>query len=706
MRIERISEDSKYLSEVVKLWRGNSDTLGFFPLGAFEDHAARRLILVAVSEQGRSLGYLLFRIVERGRSWPKATIVHLCVHKDYRGRGIASALIDRLRDLTKDRCLLIDLSCRRDYAANKVWPKLGFEYAREKLGQAGKPMVTWQMELRPLPLLALLQEKEAADQLRAVIDANVFYRLQDPIPEKETSDIMLSREAKALEEPWLDNDVALYITSETANEIQRNDDRARRTKRLKSAKSYPTIHTRLEEVMVAKQVLEPLFPDSPNESTVSDMRQVAHAVAGGADFFITQDSGIRKMSDEIHAALGIRVLTPAELIGRVDEMIREAEYRPERLAGSPIRVSRLRSNEIATLYSHFRCDKLGERKRQFLKRLRSFVTQPDRYEIQVSWVDDDRPLSLVVLDRADAAQLVIPMLRVSTGPLSATVLRYVLSRAVLVSAGEGRSVTRVAVRYPTDELDRALAEMAFSRADTDWVKINLDIAGSSGDMLRELGALRERVESVSAVADTIEELLTTAMAEQDRLSFADVERRLWPAKILEAHIPTFVVPIKPFWAQHLFDEQIARQTLWGARRDLALGVENVYYRSLRNSGGISSPARLLWYVVHNPQYVHSRHVRACSLLDEVAVGKPKPLFRRFQRLGIYDWPDVLRTAKGSTENELMALRFSNTELLRNPISLEELRQILRDTEDKHPVLQSPQQISPESFARLYKLAAS
>jgi hypothetical protein len=248
--------------------------------------------------------------------------------------------------------------------------------------------------------------------------------------------------------------------------------------------------------------------------------------------------------------------------------------------------------------------------------------------------------------------------------------------------------------------------MAFSRVGGEWLRISLDFAGSSAGLLGELEALRERVQSISAVADKIEQVLTTAMKEQDRLSLADVERRLWPAKILEAPIPTFIVPIKAFWAQHLFDEQIARQTLWGAREDLALRVENVYYRSSLNSGGISSPARILWYVVHNPQYLLSRHVRACSLLDEVAVGRPEPLFRRFQRLGVYEWPDVLRTARGSAENEIMALRFSNTELLRNPISVKELSQIFRDTEGKHPVLQSPLRISPQSFTRLYKLASS
>jgi GNAT superfamily N-acetyltransferase/predicted nucleic acid-binding protein len=705
VRIERISEDSRYLSDIVELWRRNSSTLGYFPEGAFTEHAAKRLILVAIGGQDKLLGYLLFRIVKRGRIWPKVIIVHLCVDEDHRGKGIAAALVDRLRALTKDNCLTIELSCRRDFAANDLWPGLGFKYDDERLGRAGKPIITWRMNLRTPPLLALLHQREAKSRLRAVIDANVLYRLQDPLPEKGTFAMSLSEEAKALEEAWFCDDVGLYVTDETFNEIQKNDDRVERAKRLSFAKRYRNIDTELEEVTRTEQSLQPLFPDSPSESTVSDMRQLAHAIAGDAHFFVTQDNGILRKSNEVHAAFGIKVLSPGELIGRIDEMVREAEYYPERLAGSRILTARLRSRQIAMLYSHFRCHQLGERKRQFQKRLRAFTAQPDRYEILVSWQDDDTPLSLLVFDRTHPTQLVIPMLRVSRSPLSGTVLRYLLSQAILVSAREGRVVTRVAVQYERDQLDRALGEMAFSRVDADWVKIDLDIAGSSGDLLAELMELQERFESVGLVADTIGQVLARAIQEQDRLALADVERRLWPAKVLDANIPTFVLAIEPAWAQHLFDEEIARQTLWGARLDLALRFENVYYRSSRNSRGISSPARILWYVIHDRHHPLSRHIRACSLLNEVAVGRPRPLFRRFQRLGIYEWHDVLRTAKGSTKNDIMALRFSNTELFHNPVSLEALRKILRDIEDKRPVLQSPQPISPQSFARLYTMGS-
>jgi len=50
----------------------------------------------------------------------------------------------------------------------------------------------------------------------------------------------------------------------------------------------------------------------------------------------------------------------------------------------------------------------------------------------------------------------------------------------------------------------------------------------------------------------------------------ELERLFWPTKITDSCIPCFIVPIKPVWAQHLFDEGLASQTLFGSRLTPAL----------------------------------------------------------------------------------------------------------------------------------------
>lgn len=83
IRIEAIDETSPHLVEVKRLWRENSEWLGFYPEGAFLDRALRREILVALKD-GRCCGYLLYYKTERR----KVRLSHLCIEKGNRGEGV------------------------------------------------------------------------------------------------------------------------------------------------------------------------------------------------------------------------------------------------------------------------------------------------------------------------------------------------------------------------------------------------------------------------------------------------------------------------------------------------------------------------------------------------------------------------------------------------------------------------------------------
>ncbi len=48
-------------------------------------------------------------------------------------------------------------------------------------------------------------------------------------------------------------------------------------------------------------------------------------------------------------------------------------------------------------------------------------------------------------------------------------------------------------------------------------------------------------------------IISEAPTAKDNLAMADIERRWWPAKIIDIAINIFIVPIKPDWAQHFFD---------------------------------------------------------------------------------------------------------------------------------------------------------
>ncbi|MBN2437722.1 MAG: hypothetical protein JXL20_03890 [Deltaproteobacteria bacterium] len=62
MKIDTIKHCSPYLPEIKRLWRKNSQTLGFFPEGAFDEHAIRGSILAAISDSERGIGDVVDKV--------------------------------------------------------------------------------------------------------------------------------------------------------------------------------------------------------------------------------------------------------------------------------------------------------------------------------------------------------------------------------------------------------------------------------------------------------------------------------------------------------------------------------------------------------------------------------------------------------------------------------------------------------------------
>lgn len=72
-----------------------------------------------------------------------------------------------------------------------------------------------------------------------------------------------------------------------------------------------------------------------------------------------------------------------------------------------------------------------------------------------------------------------------------------------------------------------------------------------------------------------------------------MERMFFPLKIRELEIPTYIIPIRPYWAGQLFDNVISSENLFGAEPDKLWSIENVYYRHTMPITE-RAPARILW----------------------------------------------------------------------------------------------------------------
>ena len=104
--LELVRPESPLLHGISGLWRANSATLGFFPSGAFTDHAANGGLIAALDADGSLVGYGAFR-----RAYRRASIVHLCVDDRARGQGVARLLFEAFREATSD-LLGASVTCR------------------------------------------------------------------------------------------------------------------------------------------------------------------------------------------------------------------------------------------------------------------------------------------------------------------------------------------------------------------------------------------------------------------------------------------------------------------------------------------------------------------------------------------------------------------------------------------------------------------
>jgi hypothetical protein len=94
-------------------------------------------------------------------------------------------------------------------------------------------------------------------------------------------------------------------------------------------------------------------------------------------------------------------------------------------------------------------------------------------------------------------------------------------------------------------------------------------------------------------------------------------------------------------------------------------------------------------------------VRASSTIEEVSIGPAKELYRRYRRLGIYEWEDVLETAGGDPRGEVMAFRFGGTELFRWPVTFERLQELLNARNGIGNPLASPVAIGTDLFFDIF-----
>ena len=668
------SADHELIKGAIELGDQNRRTLGFLPHEVYRQAAAAGTLVAAVAD-GSVIAYALYSLP--GHS---VKLKQLCVSKQFRGHGLARLLVDHISERHADRAG-ISLLCRSDYPENKMWPHLGFKPTGTKPGRGydRRELTAWRLDHGHPDLFST---SDSLGPLRVMIDDNVFADIESTYGRPEYE------ESGALTDITLADQIELVASSELITEIRRLPSDGEREHQLRAARKYSVIRNDPRAVGKAAARFTALAaaaggPDlSSNLGHISDVRHLAEAFLAGVTVLATRDDEFIKWAARIISETEVRVMRPSDVVLHVDALSRAQEYQPARLEQTQYTLARVTPGAEAEILPFLRTEQ-GEKKAGYLALTRNLLAQGQRIDPVILRDPHGNPIALFVT-RAEGNELTVPLLRINFKRLEDTVVRQILFYIRKQAVASRKSIMRVTDPQLTTSVVQAMREDGFIRHGRSWVGFAVAYCGSAAEVDAEL------VRAASLVGLNLQPLapgLSAPIA-------ADLERHLWPAKIADSKLPSYLIPIKPEWSTDLFGYPpglLLRPDTLGISR------EHVYYRSIHPNRE-QAPARLLWYASGPERRGGVGAVIACSRLEEIIIDKPAELHRQFRHLGVWKQEQVAATAQGGIAR---CLRFADTEIFPTPVPLEKLRGLGR-RHGRQFALQSPELVTLALFADIYK----
>lgn len=682
MKIEFINNRSPLYDQVKALGKKCAATLGFMPEGGFDDYAMAKSIITA-SDDGYLLGYLMFRQTNR---YSRVAIAHLAIAPEYRHQGIHTKLLDALRERYQNSGAQgMVLSCRKDYkTASAMWANYGFiaKGTRRSRSLEKHYLTTWWYAFQQRDLFSIAYE--ASTKVRALMDLNVIVKLRDA--EKGVVKLDPKEDPRCLLADWLVEETDLCYAPEVFNEINRDENLERmRETNIYITGAFTQAMVDAEKMKeIAGELKEILPGTTPN--TKSDRKEVASCIVADIPYFLTYDEGVIKKKEEIKARYGIEIFTPQEFFLKIDQLLHSEDYAPVLLKGVVFHtVAKLDALGIQKHVKEFHLMGKRERKLEFENVVMGCVNAGGELYI-VNAQENCLAFYGLHINESDAT---IHFLRIANGPLKGSLLCQIVTNILQECVVQGQRKILINEKYLEEEQKDALLRFGFLFWENgSLVKyIRSDVITKSG-----IDALL-RSEGLAAKIDTwnIKQMVR-------------MELSFFPLKIRDLDIPTYIIPIRAYWAGHLFDSTISAENLFGAIPSKLWSIENVYYRHTKPLTE-TAPARILWYVSgHGYAGTHAKTVVGCSYLTEVHTGKGQDLFKRFKLYGIYEWEHIYDLCGGEKDDDIRALKFSHTELFKQPVSYQAAQRVMARNGFKTPnTFAGPVQVSNEVFFDMYEM---
>ena len=112
------------------------------------------------------------------------------------------------------------------------------------------------------------------------------------------------------------------------------------------------------------------------------------------------------MEGQIYDGFGLRIIHPSDLVINQDQLMRETEYQPARLAGSQVKIERVHSGQSTSLEDVFRAPQ-EETKAEFERKLHLCLADPHAFEANTVNSAERPLLALIVHGRQSERELEI-----------------------------------------------------------------------------------------------------------------------------------------------------------------------------------------------------------------------------------------------------------------------------------------------------------
>jgi predicted nucleic acid-binding protein/predicted GNAT family acetyltransferase len=404
MQVEVISinEFDGGFDSVLEIYEKNKHNLGFLPRAVFAPFVDRNELLIA--KDGLSvLGYLMFRYSKHNE---KVRVVHLCVEKSHRGKGIATRLVQCLKEKFS-HIFRITARCRNDFDSWNFWKsKSGFVAGKELPGRskAGSILTEFFWEPNELPLFRnSINASGNEDSLPLVVlDANVFFDIYD-------SSRPFHEESNGLREDWLSEELELCVTSEIGIDISRSNDPAIISRSEKNLHGWRVLEADCTELASALITIEAIFGITASPRNESDRKHLAYAIANRATAFVTRDQEMLNKSEEVFQKTGLSLYRPSDLIIETDVLVNNDRYQFRELERTGIRIQRYAGQQDIP-FSHFALIPV-ESERFLREKWLAAVSNPYRFDAYTV-VDSNKEVVALSISSREGEKRSVSMIRI------------------------------------------------------------------------------------------------------------------------------------------------------------------------------------------------------------------------------------------------------------------------------------------------------